>query len=206
MFDIQNYASFIAAIVVFQLAPGPGTVVILTATARDGPGAGFGAVAGTLLGDLLFMIGAVLGLAAVIHANPNVFVALQWFGAGYLVWLGVQMLRAPSASAGAPPQPGKGKWFYCLQAFTICLTNPKAVLFFFSFFPLFMRVDASFTTLGAMIGHVFVISVLYQVCLVMVGNLAVHKLSSLAAVRRLTTRLAGVALIGFGLRLAFSNR
>lgn len=77
MFDIQNYASFIAAILIFQLIPGPGTLAILTATARHGIGAGFGAVMGTLLGDFIYMSGAVLGLATVMHAYPLVFEALQ---------------------------------------------------------------------------------------------------------------------------------
>ncbi|MDX9996208.1 MAG: hypothetical protein RBS28_12880, partial [Rhodocyclaceae bacterium] len=60
MFDIQHYASFLIAILVFQAVPGPGTVAILDATARHGVRAGFGAVLGTLLGDLLYMTAAVL--------------------------------------------------------------------------------------------------------------------------------------------------
>ena len=68
---------FIAAIVVFQLIPGPGTLAILNATARNGVGAGLGAVLGTLTGDFLFMVAAVAGLAAVMNANPAVFQALQ---------------------------------------------------------------------------------------------------------------------------------
>ncbi|MBL8375646.1 LysE family transporter, partial [Accumulibacter sp.] len=65
MFEIQNYASFVAAIIVFQLIPGPGTLAILNATARNGIGAGLGAVVGTLLGDMVYMVAAIVGLAAV---------------------------------------------------------------------------------------------------------------------------------------------
>ncbi|TPQ37195.1 LysE family transporter, partial [Cupriavidus pinatubonensis] len=68
MFDIQNYYSFLLAILVFQLIPGPGTIAILNATARNGVAAGMGAVLGTLLGDLAFMVAAVAGLAAVMKA------------------------------------------------------------------------------------------------------------------------------------------
>lgn len=107
MFDIQNYASFIAAILIFQLIPGPGTLAILTATARHGIGAGFGAVMGTLLGDFIYMSGAVLGLAAVIHAYPLVFEALQGFGAAYLGWLGIQLLRSPATSVASTPAQKK---------------------------------------------------------------------------------------------------
>ena len=73
MFDIQNYISFIAAILVFQLIPGPGTLAILNATARNGVKAGLGAVLGTLLADFLYMVAAVAGLAAVMQANPLLF-------------------------------------------------------------------------------------------------------------------------------------
>ncbi len=103
MFDIQNYASFIAAVLVFQLVPGPGTLAILNATARNGIGAGLAAVGGTLLGDLVYMIGAVLGLAALLHAYPLAFGALQWCGIGYLCWIGLRLLRTPDAGVDGAP-------------------------------------------------------------------------------------------------------
>ncbi len=84
MLDIQNYTSFLAAILAFQLIPGAGTLAILNATARNGVGAGLGAVFGTLAGDFLFMVAATAGLAAAMNANPICFKALQWFGAAYL--------------------------------------------------------------------------------------------------------------------------
>ena len=87
MFEIQNYASFVAAIIVFQLIPGPGTLAILNATARNGIGAGLGAVVGTLLGDMVYMVAAIVGLAAVMNAHPALFQGLQWFGATYLGWM-----------------------------------------------------------------------------------------------------------------------
>ena len=77
MFGIHNYASFVAAIVAFQIIPGPGTLTILSATARHGPRSGMGAVFGTLTGDLLFMLGAVLGLATVLAARPVILFSLQ---------------------------------------------------------------------------------------------------------------------------------
>lgn len=77
MFDIQNYISFIAAILVFQLIPGPGTLAILNATARNGVKAGLGAVLGTLLADFLYMVAAVAGLAAIMQASPLLFNGLN---------------------------------------------------------------------------------------------------------------------------------
>jgi leucine efflux protein len=206
MFDIQNYASFIAAILVFQLIPGPGTLAILNATARNGIGAGLGAVMGTLLGDFIYMIGATLGLAAVMRAHPFAFEVLQWFGSAYLCWLGVQLLRSPvSVDANAPERKKSGR-LYFRQAFMVSLTNPKVILFFMAFFPLFLRADASSVTLGVLMAHVTIISFLYQAGLVLVGNALARKLSSLPSARKAATRLAGTALIGFGVKLAVNNR
>jgi threonine/homoserine/homoserine lactone efflux protein len=206
MFGIQNYGSFIAAIVVFQLIPGPGTLAILNATARNGVGAGLGAVLGTLAGDFLFMVAAVAGLAAVMNANPAVFQALQWFGAAYLCWMGLQLLRARIAGDAAATEPKRAAAVYFRQAFAVSITNPKVVLFFVAFFPLFLRPDSSSLTLAAMMVQVTAISFLYQAGLVLAGNSIARKLEALPSARRIATRLAGVALIGFGIKLASSNR
>lgn len=205
MFEIQNYESFVAAILVFQLIPGPGTLAILNATARNGITAGLGAVLGTLLGDMAYMIAAIVGLAAVMKANPALFQGLQWFGVAYLGWMGLQLLRQPVSSDNSSPETRKSAWVYFRQAFTVSLTNPKVVLFFVAFFPLFLRADASALTLGVMIAHVTLISFLYQAGLVLVGNAVARRLRSLPLVRKLATRLAGTALLGFGVKLALDN-
>lgn len=206
MLDIQNYTSFLAAILIFQLTPGAGTLAILNATARNGVGAGLGAVLGTIVGDFLFMVAAVAGLAAVMNANPILFQILQAFGAAYLCWLGLQLLRLPMSQDATNPEPHKSAWLYFRQACAVSLTNPKVVLFFVAFFPLFLRPESSKTTLIAMMAHVTFISFLYQTGLVLVGNVVVSHLRSIPTVGRLTTRLAGIALIGFGVKLAASNR
>lgn len=206
MFEIQNYASFIAAILVFQLIPGPGTLAILNATARNGVRAGLGAVLGTLLGDFAYMVAAVVGLAAVMQANPLLFEALQWFGAAYLCWMGVALLRTAVGREIRAPEPRRSGWVYFRQALAVSLTNPKVVLFFVAFFPLFLRPDSAGSTLVAMMAHVTLISLLYQSALVVAGNAVARKLASVPAARAIATRLAGIALIGFGIKLASSNR
>ena len=206
MFEIQNYGSFLAAIIVFQLIPGPGTLAIVNATARNGVGAGMAAVVGTLLGDLVYMVAALAGLAAVMHAHPALFQGLQWSGAAYLAWIGLQLLLRPAAGAPLATETRKRAGVYFRQAFAVSLTNPKVMLFFVAFFPLFLRADASSVTLGAMMLHVTLLSLLYQAALVLVGNAVARQLSALPFARRLATRLAGAALVGFGVKLALDNR
>ena len=206
MFEIQNYTSFIATILVFQLIPGPGTLAILNATARNGVQAGLGAVLGTLLGDFLYMVAAVAGLAAVMQANPLLFKGLQWLGAAYLCWMGWQLLRSSINPLPTQIEPKQSAWIYFRQALAISLTNPKVILFFVAFFPLFLRPEASSTTLVSMMLHVTVLSLFYQTGLVLLGNQVAQYLKNLPSARQLATRLAGVALIGFGVKLALNNR
>jgi leucine efflux protein len=206
VFDIQNYTGFPAAIVIFQLVPGAGTLAILNATARNGVGAGLGAVLGTLAGDFLFMVAAAAGLAAVMNSNPIFFQALQWFGAAYLCWLGLQLLRPPLAQDTTTPEPHKSAWRYFRQACVVSLTNPKVMLFFVAFFPLFIRPGSSNITLVAMMAHVMIISFLYQACLVFAGNAVTLYLRAIPSARKIATRLAGIAFIGFGVKLATGNR
>jgi threonine/homoserine/homoserine lactone efflux protein len=134
------------------------------------------------------------------------FQTLQWFGAAYLCWMGLQLLRARIVSDTAAMAPGKSASVYFRQALAVSLTNPKVVLFFVAFFPLFLRPDSSRLTLAAMMAHVTLISLVYQAGLVLAGNAMARKLKALPSARRIATRLAGVALIGFGIKLAFSNR
>jgi threonine/homoserine/homoserine lactone efflux protein len=205
MFGIQNYSSFVLAIVVFQLIPGAGTIAILNATARNGLRAGFGAVLGTLLGDLVFMVAAVAGLAAVMKTNPTLFNALQWTGAAYLFWMGVQLLRA-KAHTNTEPEPGKSPRVYFRQGLAVSFTNPKVILFFVAFFPLFLRPQSSGLTLAAMMMHVTLISSFYQTGLVLIGNIVARKLKALPSAKKIATQFAGITLIAFGIKLAASNR
>ena len=206
MFGIENYASFVAAILVFQLVPGPGTIAILDATARAGLRAGLAAVIGTLLGDACYMLAAVAGLAAVMKANPFAFELLQWFGAAYLAWIGLGLLLRRIATDATAPEPRRSPAACFRQAFAVAITNPKVILFFVAFFPLFLRPEASGGTLVAMMLHVTLLSLAYQALLALAGNAVAARLRGLPWARRTATRAAGIAFIGFGVKLALSNR
>jgi leucine efflux protein len=202
MFHIEHYAGFVAAILIFQLVPGPGTVAILNATARHGVPTGLGAVLGTLAGDAIYMLAAVLGLAAVLQAHPMALTALQWLGAAYLVHAGWKMWRSADAPLAQAADRGARLGPAFTGALTVALTNPKVILFFVAFFPLFMGPKTSATTVVVMMLHVTVISLLYQVALVLVGHALALRLRAWPWARRVGTRLAGVALIAFGVKLA----
>lgn len=204
MFDIQHYPSFIAAILVYQMIPGPGTITILNAAARSHM-AGMAAVAGTLLGDMVWMVAAVAGLAAVMQAHPLLFASLQWLGAGYLCWIGMQLVRVRVGAVAQPSVIMRSEGAYWRRAFAVCMTNPKAVLFFFSFFPLFLKPEASSSTLLTMILHVTLVCLIYQVMLVWLGSKIAQRLRNRPDLSVWSTRVAGITLIAFGIRLALHH-
>lgn len=205
MLDIQNYGSFILAIIVFQMIPGAGTITILNATARKGIGTGMCTVFGTLLGDFIYMLAAVLGLAAVLSAYPGILAGAQWAGVGYLCWLGWHLLRESKSDQPVDVTATQGGGAYFRRALAVSLTNPKVILFFMTFFPLFLGKDAGPMTLLALMLHVTTISCLYQTGLVLAGNAVAQRLSKWQLARIAANRLAGWALIGLGLKLAFSK-
>jgi leucine efflux protein len=206
MFGIHNYTSFVLALVAFQIIPGPGTLAILNATARHGGHSGMGAVLGTLTGDFLFMLGAVLGLAAVLAACPVILSSSQWVGIVYLCWLGLNLLRTSASDDGKDAARMQNQRAYFRQAFAVCLTNPKAIMFFVAFFPLFLTTDSQPHTLGVMMAHVRLISLMYQTALVFVGNTVAVRFSRYQHARVWTKRLVGVGLLGFGIKLAINRQ
>lgn len=205
MFGIQNYSSFLLAIVIFQIIPGAGTIAILQATARKGIGTGMKAVAGTLAGDFIYMSAAILGLAAILNAHPGILAGMQWMGVAYLCWIGWKILCIPLVDTPATTNLVRDGWSYFRQAMAVSLTNPKVIMFFMAFFPLFLGKDSTSVTLLTLVFHVTAISLLYQTGLVLAGNAVARRLARWQYARLIATRLAGVALIGFGVKLAFNN-
>lgn len=206
MFGVHNYTGFVAAIIAFQIIPGPGTLAILNATARHGVRAGMSAVFGTLTGDFLFMLSAVLGLAAVLAARPVILSSLQWLGIAYLCWLGLRLLVEPVADEKTNAAGEHKHWTSFRQALAVCFTNPKAILFFMAFFPLFLTPHSRPQTLGVMMAHVTLISLVYQTALVLVGNAVAVRLSQCQQVRVWARRMVGLGLIAFGIKLAVNRR
>ena len=206
MFGIQNYDSFIVAVVAFQILPGAGTITILNATARKGAGGGIKAVLGTLTGDFIYMLAAVLGVAAILSAYPGILASVQWLGVVYLCWLGLKLLRTTVTDVPGDAVSWDDGWAFYKQALAVSLTNPKVIMFFMAFFPLFLTAKSTPVTLVVLMGHVTAISFLYQAGLVLVGHVVARRISRWKYARLLATRLAGVALIGFSAKLALNNR
>ena len=204
MFGIADYGAFVAAIVLFLAIPGPGNLALITSTSKGGIPGGLAATLGVMAGDQVLMWAAVAGVAALLAAYPAAFVAVQWLGAAYLAWLGWKML---SAKPGDAPVLNIRPKQYFQQSFAITLLNPKAIVFYMAFFPLFVDParHQGLLTFGAMAATVAVLTFIYGLVAVLLTHFLAERMRANPVVGRALEKLAGVFLIGFGVKLALSK-
>lgn len=207
MFGVTDIATYVIGVVIIVLLPGPNSLYVLSVASRQGVRRGYRAACGVFVGDLVLMVLAAAGMASLLKAFPGLFLLLKYSGAAYLAWLGLAMLlaawrswRAPARGvAGLPPASSADPF---RRALGISLLNPKAILFFMSFFIQF--VDRSYPypalSFAALGGIAQCASFLYLSILIFTG----HRLAAAFRARR---RLAASATGGVGaLFLSFSAR
>ena len=204
MFGISDYGAFVAAMIVFLLIPGPGNLALITSTTKGGVAGGMGATMGVIAGDQVLMWMAVAGVAALLATYPTAFAAVQWLGAAYLAWLGFKMLVAKPGSA---PVLHIKPSHYFQQAFAITLLNPKAIVFYMAFFPLFIDParHQGLLTFGVMAATIAVLAFLYGLVVVLLTHFLAERLRASPVIGRVLEKIAGVFLIGFGVKLALSK-
>lgn len=203
MLGITDYPAFVAAILVFLLLPGPGNLVIVASTGQAGVRGGMAATLGIVAGDQILLWCALAGVAALLASQPAAFRAGQWLGAAYLAWMGLRLWRAaPGNGTAFRIRPGH----LFRQAFLITLLNPKAIVFYMAFFPLFVDParQRGLLTFGAMALTIALLGLAYGF---VASSLTQRLAERFRAHRRLVgglNKLAAVFLIGFGVRLALT--
>ena len=204
MFGIADYGAFVAAIVVFLAIPGPGNLALITSTSKGGIPGGLAATFGVIAGDQVLMWAAVAGVAAVLTTYPAAFHAIQWIGAAYLAWLGFKML---TVQPGDAPILNIRPRQYFQQAAAITLLNPKAIVFYMAFFPLFVdpAQHQGLITFGAMAVTVAVLTFLYGLGATLLTHFLAERVRANPRITQALNKIAGVFLIGFGVKLALSK-
>ena len=200
MLGIADYGAFCAAILLFLALPGPGTFALLTSTGKGGFRAGAAATFGVIAGDQVLLWLAVAGVAALLAAQPVLFQAVQYLGAAYLAWIGLRLLFArPGSSSPVRIEPRH----YARQAFLITLLNPQAIVFYMAFFPLFIdpATHRGAVTFGAMAATIAVITAVYCLLLCAFADAVSARIKANRRLARGLERLAGLFLVGFGIRL-----
>ncbi len=218
---ITDLPTYLVGLALIILLPGPNSLYVVSVAARRGVRAGYRAAGGVMCGDAVLMTLSAGGVASLLNASPLAFSVVKFAGAGYLTWLAAGMLRAAlrhwrrrgEARAAAPAESAAGSAAGGTverpyrRALTASLLNPKAILFFVSFFvqfvdPAYPYPALSFLALGL------------WAQLFSIGYLSVLIFSGmrLAAAFRRRRRLqagasaaAGTAFLGFAAKLSMAG-
>jgi threonine/homoserine/homoserine lactone efflux protein len=204
MFGIPDYGAFVAAFVLLLFLPGPGNLALITSTGQGGMRGGLASVFGLLLGDQLLFWMTVAGVAALLQSYPHLFTALRWLGAAYLAWLGARMVLAkPGEGPSINITPGK----YFKETLLITLLNPKAIMFYFAFLPQFIDPvqHQGLITFSFMAANIAVLGFVYCFGVVLITHTMADRIRANPVVSGFLQKLAGLCLIGFGLKLALGK-
>ncbi len=196
---------FLAVSALLIVVPGPDMALVARNALWAGARGGILTSLGGVTGLVIWSLAASVGVAALLRASEPAFLALKVVGAAYLVFLGVQALRAAwrRDERTAPPRTRSRRVYR--QGLVSNLGNPKIAVFFTSFLPQFAPAGASFFTLLAL-GLVFSLMTLswlvgYSVVVARAGDVLRRP-----RVRRALEGVTGAVLIGFGVRLATEHR
>ncbi len=203
-FGISDYGSFVAAIILFLAIPGPGNLALITSTSKGGVPGGLGATLGVIAGDQVLMWLAVAGVATVLSTYPAAFSAVQWLGAAYLAWLGWKMW---TAQPGDAPVLNIRPRHYFQQALAITLLNPKAIVFYMAFFPLFVdpQHHLGLVSFAVMAATIAALTFVYGLGMTLLTHYLAERMRSNPRLVRWLEKTAGIFLIGFGVKLATSK-
>ena len=200
------FSAFLVASFVLAVTPGPGVFYIVTRSVLQGRRFGLASVAGVALGNLGNAVGAAVGLAALFALSALAFSIVKYAGAVYLVYLGVQALRAPAPGAGAPQVAPARLGPIFRDGFVVALLNPKTAIFFAAFLPQFMRSDAAPLPQSLLLGAVFVaMAVVTDTAYAVAAGAVAPALGRARGVQVLGRYLTGGAFIGLGIYTALSG-
>ena len=202
-----NFWLFLAAACLIAAVPGPGIFYVAARTLSEGRASGFASTAGTALGGMVHVLAGSLGISAIILASAELFTAVKFVGALYLVWLGIKtfrsagrMLPLDSAAVGDKRAFRDGVLVEAL--------NPKTAAFFLAFIPQFLEPAGSNPTLQfIMLGAISVtLNTLADVVVVLMAAATRTQLIGRPQLMRRLTQGSGMFIAGLGLSLALARR
>lgn len=135
------------AMVVLAILPGPGIVVVVARSLSGGFRDGLATSLGIVAGDFVFILVTMFGLSLLAGSLGDLFVWVRYLGAAYLIWMGFALMRRPvfnpenltRKDAGDGTVTNYGQGFFA--GLLVTLGNPKAILFYLSFFPAFLDLE-----------------------------------------------------------------
>lgn len=168
---ITTVIALFAAMFLLALIPGPGVFVVIARSLSSGFRHGVITALGIVCGDFLFIILAVYGLLAIAETMSVLFLVIKYLGAIYLIWLGIKIFRTNFDSINVEAESDGSYLGNFFAGLVTTLGNPKAILFYLSFFPAFLNLaqlsapdvgiillTAAISVGGVMVGYAYLSS------------------------------------------------
>ena len=192
--DLVTLAAFTIAYAIAVLVPGPGVAAVVARALGGGFMSAVPMVLGILAGDLIYLVFALFGLAAIATWFGPIFVVVRWAGAAYLLYIAWQFWTAKPGAEQIRAQQESG-WKTFLSGFALTLGNPKTIVFYLALLPTVIPLDQPITILGFTELTAIVVVVLLIIGLAYAGLAAAARdfFRSSKAIRRLN-RTAGVMM------------
>jgi len=199
------------------LLPGPNSLYVLSVATARGVRVGFQGAYGVFVGDTILLVCTGLGAAGILRTYPAMFMVVKYVGAGYLTWVGFNLLRAALLSLRAAPQAlaavatATGSAAHLQRPFrralVISLLNPKAILFLLSFFvqfidPAYAQPEVPFLILSAIL---MTFSALYLSVLIVAGAKLAQGFAQRKKLSAGLSSMVGGLFLWFGAKLATAN-
>lgn len=212
--DLWTYVVGAFAII---LLPGPNSLYVLSVATARGVRAGFQGAYGVFVGDTILLVCTALGAAGILRTYPAMFMVVKYVGAGYLTWVGLNLLRAALMSLRTAPAAlaivaTASSTAAHLQrpfrrALVISLLNPKAILFLLSFFvqfidPAYAQPEVPFLILSAIL---MTFSALYLSVLIVAGARLAQGFSQRKKLSAGLSSMVGGLFLWFGAKLATAS-
>lgn len=204
---IETWLAFSVASAILLAMPGPTVLLVVSCSLGHGWRAAVPSVIGVTLGDLVAMTVSMAGLGAVLLASSELYTALRWLGAAYLVYLGIKLWRAPLTSADLTVAKSVASARSMMwNAFAVTVLNPKALVFFVAFVPQFLDPKGDVLVQSATMIATFVILAGINVAIYAWVAVQARDAIRRPSVQKVVNRVSGSLLIGAGAMTAAASK
>jgi len=202
--QIHLFAVFTVALAIAVATPGPGILAVVSCSLGRGLRDALSLICGMILGDLIFFMLAVAGMAALAHSMGELFLVVKLAGAAYLIWLGLRLWRTRSRAALADSTASSGLGFRRSFAggLTLTLSNPKTIAFYAGLLPTVIDLDRLSRSDAGVMGLVVIAIVGGIPTIYALAAARARGFFNSAARMKVMNRTAGTMMIGAGVAVA----
>ncbi|MBM3548078.1 MAG: LysE family translocator [Alphaproteobacteria bacterium] len=197
--SFETWLAFAVTSFVIVTIPGPTVLMIVSYALGHGRRAAYAIVAGVALGDFTAMTTSMLGLGALLATSAEIFTAVKWIGAAYLIYLGIKLWRAPVSTDDEIAAPAEwSRYRVFVNAYVAATLNPKGIVFYVAFFPQFLDPNQSMTAQMAVLVPTFVFFGTMNALIYALLASAAKRFIRNATVQRRVNHVGGALLVAAG--------